>query len=148
LYTPFTPNDVRGKNNSTQVNVLLDEGAQRSFVTQDLASYLHLQSERRASTQTLPVTTIRLVSTDGTEIPAYWSIVQVTVIQGPGPIAVQSKLGYLFSGPLYNYSIPMMSGIFHLSSVSLYERTPGEHVWETNFTQNEQSTTFFARIPS
>ena len=34
---------------------------------------------------------------------AYWSIVREAVVCGPGPTAVQSKLVYLLSGPLYNY---------------------------------------------
>ncbi|VDI48275.1 Hypothetical predicted protein [Mytilus galloprovincialis] len=30
----------------------------------------------------------------------YWDIVEDTVIRGPGPTAVESKLGYLLSGPM------------------------------------------------
>ena len=52
---------------------------------------------------------------------AYCSIVQEIVIQGPGPTTVESKIGYLLSGPLYNYTSSMTSNVFHLSSVSLYD---------------------------
>ena len=33
----------------------------------------------------------------------YWSIVQDKIIRGEGPIAIQSKLGYLLSGPLITH---------------------------------------------
>ena len=199
---------VRVNSYSAQVNVLLDEGAQRSFITQSLADSLHLSSQRKecvaiaafgateASKQTLPVATIHLETTDGTEIPisvlitpriaqplhnfpfpyvkqlpylkdlqlnhaisdsndinismligadAYWSIVQEAVVRGPGPTAVQSKLGYLLSGPLYDYRTPMSSGVFHLTSVSLLNSpdvTPSGDVWQTDLVQSKQSSTF------
>ena len=72
---------VRANNHSTQVNILLDEGAQHSFITQSLADRLYLNSQRReciaiaafgaseASNQTLPVATIHLETNEGTEIP-------------------------------------------------------------------------------
>ena len=72
---------VRANNRSTQVNILLDEGAQRSFITQSLADCLHLDSQRKeciaiaafgaskASNQTLPVATIHLETIEGAEIP-------------------------------------------------------------------------------
>ena len=199
---------VRANNHSAQVNILLDEGAQRSFITQSLADRLYLNSHRRecvaiaafgaseASNQTLSVATIHLETTEGTEIPisvlitpriaqplrnlpfsyvkqlpylkdlhlnhafsdsddinismligadVYWSIVQEAVIRGPGPTAVQSKLGYLLSGPLYNYTTSTTSSVFYFSSASLYDSsdaTPTEDVWETDFVQNKQSSTF------
>ena len=76
---------------------------------------------------------------------AYWSIVQKTVIRGPGPTAVESKLGYLLSGPLYNYTTSMTSSVFHLCSVSLYDSPnvmPSGDVWETDLVQNKQTSTF------
>jgi len=141
---------VKANHQSTQVNILLDEGAQRSFITQSIADRLQLIPQRRecvaiatfgaseASTQTLPVATIYLQTIEGTDIPlsvlitpkiaqplrnlpfsyvkelpylkdlrlnhatsdnrditismligadAYWSIVQDTVVRGPGPVA-------------------------------------------------------------
>ena len=118
-----------------------------------------------ASNQTLPVATIHLETTEGTEIPisvlitlripqplrnlpfsyvkqlpylkdlhlnhvisdsddinismligadGYWSIVQEAVIRGPGPTAVQSRLGYLLSGPLYNYTTSITFSVLHV----------------------------------
>ena len=72
---------VRANSHSTQVNILLDEGAQRSFITQSLADCLYLNSQGRecvaiaafgaseTSNQTLPVATIHLETIEGTEIP-------------------------------------------------------------------------------
>ena len=63
----------------------------------------------------------------------YWSIVQKTVIRGSGPTAVESEIGYLLSGPLYNYTTSMTSSVFHLCSVSLYDSpnvTPSGDMWE------------------
>ena len=76
---------------------------------------------------------------------AYWSIVQETVIRGPGPTAVESKLGYLLSGPLHSYNTSTTSSVFHLSSVSLYDSpsiTPSGNVWEADLVPNKQSATF------
>ena len=199
---------VRANNYSAQANILLDEGAQRSFITQTLANSLHLNTQRteriaiaafgtsEASNQTLPIATIQLQTTEGTEIPisvlvtpriaqplrnlpfsyvkqlsylkglqlnhavsdsgdinismligadAYWSIVKEAVIRGPGPTAVESKLGFLLSGPLYNYTPALTSGMFHLSSVSLYDSTDftnSGNVWETDSEQISHLSTF------
>ena len=52
---------------------------------------------------------------------AYWSIVQETVVRGPGPTTVESKLGYLLSRPLCNYKSSGIPSVLHLSSVPLYD---------------------------
>ena len=174
----------RANNFSAQANILLDEGAQRSFITQTLANSLHLNVQRResvaiaafgaseVSNQTLPVATICLATTEGIQIPinvlvisriaqplhnlpfsyikqlpylkglhlnhaisdsdainismligadAYWSIVQEAIVRGPGPTAVQTKIGYLLSGPLHNYTSSIASSVFNLSSASLFD---------------------------
>ena len=145
---------------SATANVLFDEGAQRSFISKELANTLKLtpcQSESislvpfgaDASTpQHLDVAVITIVSYTGEMIPLsvlvvpkiaaplqtitrsqlhalpylrgltlahpmtgdnvsllisvdyYWKLVGDDVIRGNGPTAVQSKLGYLLSGPL------------------------------------------------
>jgi len=254
---------VKANHQSIQVNILLDEGAQCSFITQNIADNLQLTPHRRecvaiatfggseastqtlpvatiylqtieatdiplsvlitqsiadhlqltphrrecvaiatfggseASTQTLPVATIYLQTIEATDIPlsvlitpkiaqplcnlpfsyvkelpylkdlclnhatsynrdinismligadAYWSIVQNTVVQGPSPVAVQSKLGYLLSGPLYGHTTTSMpSGVYHFSSVSLHDSpdiTPSGEVWEADFVTTNQSSTF------
>lgn len=144
-------------------NILFDEGAQRSFITQDLAVKLNVKKEGSESlsistfgntdkkVRNLDKTTIHLKSTEGELIPIkvlivptiapalqnqniqstqrfpylrrlklahpvmhgdqfeinlliggdfYWDIVQDKVIRGNGPTAVNSKIGYLLSGPV------------------------------------------------
>ena len=194
---------VRAGNHQSQANILLDEGAQRSFISETLASQLKLTAQGKecvaisafgaseASNQMLPVTTIFLKTTNGDEIPIsvlviprisqplrnlpfsyvkklpylqdirlthavsnnqefdislligadfYWSIVQETVIRGPGPTAVKSKLGYLLSGPLYNCVTSMTSSVLHLST-SESKTISSESMWNENaeFEYNEHS---------
>ena len=194
---------VRAGNHQSQANILLDEGAQRSFISETLASQLKLTAQGKecvaisafgaseASNQMLPVTTIFLKTTNGDEIPIsvlviprisqplrnlpfsyvkklpylqdirlthavsnnqefdislligadfYWSIVQETVIRGPGPTAVKSKLGYLLSGPLYNCVTSMTSSVLHLST-SGSNTVSSESMWNENaeFECNEHS---------
>ena len=196
---------VRANNFSAQANILLDEGAQRSFITQTLANSLHLNVQRResvaiaafgaseVSNQTLPVATIYLETTEGIQIPinvlvtsriaqplrnlpfsyikqlpylkglhlnhaisdsdainismligadAYWSIVQEAIVRGPGPTAVQTKIGYLLSGPLYNYTSSIASSVFHLSSASLFDSSGITPVESTHFGLSKESFDF------
>ena len=192
---------VRAGNHQTQTNILLDEGAQRSFISESLANQLKLTAQGKervaisafgaseASNQTLPIATIFLKTVNGSEIPIsvlitprisqplhnlpfhyvkelpylknihlthavsdnqefdisvligadfYWSIVQETVIRGPGPTAVKSKLGYLLSGTLHNYSHSLTSNVLHLSTSDPETQSPPENTWEVEFRQNEQ----------
>ena len=46
----------------------------------------------------------------------YWSIVQEKVIRGPGPTAVESKLGYLLSGPIHNVATYTTPCVLYISS--------------------------------
>ena len=147
---------------TVDANILFDEGAQRSFVTRDLANKLQLQtpgteevqlaafgsSSKKVShidTATIYLLTnsreeiaidVLIVPTIGvplrnrqrnvTSLPylhglklahpltgedifsislligadKYWDIVGNRVVRGDGPTAVQSKIGYLLSGPL------------------------------------------------
>ena len=153
---------VHGSRNA-EAKILLDEGSQRSFVTQDLARSLALQpsSQERINissfgatcptSRTLDVAIIDLLTRCGetvqlsvlivpfiamplqdtfsvsvTSLPHlcglqlahpltaegkfeisllvgadhYWDIVGDHVVRGHGPTAVESKLGYLLSGPM------------------------------------------------
>lgn len=153
---------VHGSKN-TEAKILLDEGSQRSFVTQALAKSLDLQpytQERlnissfgasSPASRTLDVAIINLLTRSGetvqlsvlivpfiaapiqntcrinlTNLPHlrnlqlahpltderefnisllvgadhYWDIVGNHVVRGHGPTAVESKLGYLLSGPM------------------------------------------------
>ena len=47
----------------------------------------------------------------------YWKFVQDTIIRGDGPIAQESKLGYLLSGPL-SYSLPQAATSILLQTTS------------------------------
>ena len=196
---------VRAGNRQIQANILLDEGAQRSFISETLAIQLKLAAQGKecvaisafgaseASNQTLPVTTIYLKTTNDDEVPIsvlviprisqplrnlpfsyvkklpylqdirltravsnnqefdislligadfYWSIVQETVIRGPGPTAVKSKLGYLLSGPLYNCVTSMISRVLHLSTSESETMSSPESMWNESaeFEPNKQSS--------
>ena len=151
-------------NVSIQANILFDEGAQKSFVTQDVVKHLQLRpirtetltittfAAKELSTSTFDVVRLFVTAINGDHLPiealvvpqvtaplkfnatrvqamphlaglklahpqpatqpfhvhlligcdAYWTFIQDTVIRGgPNePVAVQSKLGFLLSGPL------------------------------------------------
>ena len=59
----------------------------------------------------------------------YWSFVQDHVIRGDGPTAVQSKLGYLLSGPLSTSPRSATAGLFHVSMLSIKEVPNIEQFW-------------------
>ena len=170
----------------TRANLLLDEGSQRSFITQDLANTLNLQPCRKEDITVssfgaqcqlkhqVNVATINLLSLSGQAIPLtvlvvpriatpiqntvtlnvtrlphlqnltlahpltadkefdisllvgadhYWDIVGDDVVRGDGPTAVESKLGYLLSGPA-----PSTTGQFLIStnSILMLTTTPSE----------------------
>jgi len=50
------------------------------------------------------------------DVDYYWNFVQDCIIRGTGPTAVQSKLGYLLSGPLPAHSHNLTLSLFHLST--------------------------------
>ena len=69
---------------------------------------------------------------------SYWSVVQETVIRGPCPTAVKSKLWYVLSGPLYNSVISMTSSILYLSVSESWLSL--ENMWKTEFWHKQQSS--------
>jgi hypothetical protein len=141
------------------VNILLDEGAQRSFVTKNVADRLGIHTNsckheninlptfgsQRIGVKRIPGTTVKLITREGhVQITAlvvdkisspvknyataaidkhlylqnlplaeqvkfdidllvgadfYWKIVENKVVRGSGPTAVDTKLGYMLSGP-------------------------------------------------
>ena len=158
LKTAITP--ISSGQTSLHANLLLDEGAQRSFITTDLANKLELVPTGKEAlsisgfgdtsnnmrelptaivylqteTETIPMNVLivpeiavplrtypnnmeNMKHLTGLKLahPAmndgyfeimvligadyYWSIVQDRVIRGNGPTAVESKIGYLLSGP-------------------------------------------------
>ena len=70
----------------------------------------------------------------------YWSIVQETVIRGPGPTAVESKLGYLLSGPIDNVATYTTPCVLYLSSYESKVEWSPENMWKAEFGQNQQSS--------
>ena len=196
---------IRASSHQTKANILFDEGAQRSFISEALASQLKLTTKKKecvaisafggstASNQSLPVATIFLMTTDGNEIPIsvliipkiaqplrnlpfsyvkqlpylkgiqlthavssnsefeisvligadfYWSIVQETVIRGPGPTAVKSILGYLLSGPLDNCTNSSTPSVLHLSTSDPEDKSLEENIWPTDFEHSSTSSNF------
>ncbi|XP_071127721.1 uncharacterized protein [Mytilus edulis] len=152
---------VSSRKQSAEANILLDEGAQRSFITETLAEKLDLVSsgnevvhlsgfgEQNRQVRHMKSATVYIQTDEGENIPLnvliipeiamplqihvrsvtnmrhlrglklahpvsdddmfeieiligadyYWSIVGDDIIRGEGPTAVESKLGYLLSGP-------------------------------------------------
>ena len=177
---------------SLEGNILFDEGAQRSFISQDMAIKLNLQPCNKESislasfgatsaTHTnLPTGIIQIQTVTGERIPIsvliapkiapplqnmlrtslqqiphlkglhlahpitenenfeisiligadyYWSFVQDHVIRGDWPTAVQSKLGYLLSGPLPTLPQGLTLHSFHVSQLSIMEVPNIEQFW-------------------
>ena len=154
--------EVTSQRLTTNANILFDEGAQRSFITQQLADELELRRDgsdlislatfgsETKNMQYFETATVYVISYCGRKIPIivlivptiavplrtyqhtaatlpylrglklahpvaadqifnvslfmgadhYWSFVQNRVVRGNGPTAVNSKSGYLLSGPL------------------------------------------------
>ena len=172
--------DVSANSTTVEGHILFDEGAQRSFITQQLADTLQLQPIRhelitvssfgeQISTPTrFAVTTISIHTLNGSQIPIsvlivpklaapvrnsirthlnqfsylqgltlahpvtsdenfsisvligadyYWQFIQDHVARGDGPTAVQSRLGYLLSGPL-PLPQPISTTSLHISILS------------------------------
>ena len=169
--------NVRAGRLSCSANILFDEGAQQSFISQALADQLNIRTQGRVTTaissfggtstlSTLPSANIELITKSGEGITLsvliipkiatplkmqsllqqsvqgftylqeldlahpithnsdfeitlligadfYWTIVQNKIIRGDGPTAVQSKLGYLLSGPLPSSENTRDLQIFH-----------------------------------
>ena len=171
--------EVKSDKTSAMANVLFDEGAQHSFISQQLADKLHLTPSRQESitlapfgattmtAQCLGIASITVVAKTGELIPLsvlivpkiaallqtvshpqlhrlpylqglalahpviaskpfeisiligvdhYWKLIGDHIIRGDGPTAVQSKLGYLLSGPLQLSSQSQeITNTFHIS---------------------------------
>lgn len=174
-------------------HILFDEGAQRSFITQDLADELQLQptghenisissfGAQVSTIKSLAVAPIFVHTLNGTKILVtvlivpklaapvrnsvrthlnqlsylqhlplahpvtndenfditiligadfYWCFVQDTVVRGDGPTAVESRLGYLLSGPL-PLSQSVSTSCIQISSLScLTEGTDYSTFWK------------------
>ena len=177
---------IRNGTYHSKANVLFDEGSQRSFITEDLANTLALQTHhkeeivissfgaRRELNQEVNVAVINLDTLTGQTTPMtvlvvphiatplqntvtfnvvhlphlqnlplahplsankefdisllvgadhYWDVVGDVIVRGDGPTAVESKLGYLLSGPA-----PITAGQFitTTNSVMMLTLLPNE----------------------
>lgn len=178
---------VRVGDNRVSANILFDEGAQRSFVTETLAHQLGATPHHKENlsissfggeiTPKNQVNSIQFVlETDGGDVNItalvvpkiaapiqnftssdlhsltylrglklahpvgvaekfdisfligtdyYWDIVGNHIVRGRGPTAMQSKLGYLLSGPLQIDS-PVI-GMFHTYTTQMFEAELPDH---------------------
>ncbi|XP_063420482.1 uncharacterized protein LOC134705689 [Mytilus trossulus] len=188
---------------STDANILLDEGAQRSFITESLARKLdlgingteivHLSGfgEQNRQVRHMQSATIYLQTDDVENIPLevliipeialpiqthmksvvnmrhlhglklahpiteddmfdinlligadyYWSIVGDKIIRGNGPTAVESKLGYLLSGPTTSIRESNRSSILNVIVSHKAEECNLTKFWEIESLGIEDSNT-------
>ena len=184
-----------------RAQILFDEGAQRSFMTQRLARDLNIQPYKRQKIcvsafggETVPkelqLSSLTIQTRDGGEVPIsvlvvpkiaapfqnlvpvpgdkypylrnlplahpvgntnkfeislligadfYWKIVQDKIIRGDGPTAVESKLGYLLSGPLSSHREGDDIDIFHVGVMGT-EDTNITQFWDVEFTGTSPTT--------
>ena len=118
---------------SATAHILFDEGAQRSFITQELVNKLDLLT---ADIRNLPhLRDLKLAhpvtSEDQFQISVlispdhYWDIVENDIIRGPDPTAAKSKIGYLLSGPVANS--PSSSSTINASILKVIVSTEPEN---------------------
>ncbi|VDI70021.1 Hypothetical predicted protein [Mytilus galloprovincialis] len=71
-------------------NILLDEGDQRSFITDGLAEQLELKPK---GTEAISIFGF------GGGADHYWDFIEDKIIRGNGQTAIKSRIGYLLSSP-------------------------------------------------
>ncbi|XP_053372929.1 uncharacterized protein LOC123565249 [Mercenaria mercenaria] len=74
----------------------------------------------------------------------YWSVVQDKIIRGNGPTAIQSRIGYLLSGPLYteNNPSPLPVSMMNIMTLHVQEELNLEKFWEVESMGVEQKTKY------
>ena len=187
--------NVRSGSHCCRAQILFDEGAQRSFMTQQLARDLNIQPYKRQKIcvsafggETVPkelqLASLAIQTRYGGEVPIsvlvvpkiaapfqnlvpvpgdkylylrnlplahpvgntnkfeislligadfYWKIVQDKIIRGDGPTAVESKLGYLLSGPLSSHGEADDVEVFHVRVMGI-EDTSTTQFWDVEST--------------
>ena len=185
--------DISAESTTVEGHIHFDEGAQRSFITQELADTLQLQPTRHelitvssfgaqvSTPKKFAVATICIHTLNGGRIPVsvlvvpklaapirnsvrtclhqllylkglslahpitsddnfhvsvlvgadhYWQFIQDHIVRGNGPTAVQSRLGYLLSGPLPVPQVVETSN-FHISMLScITEEAEHNTLWQ------------------
>ena len=187
---------VRSGDHQYHAHILFDEGAQRSFITKQLAKSLSIVPSKSqvvnisafggdTSSQKLNLATVSIRAKDVSDIPIsalvipkiaaplqnlipdpgecypylrglplpnpvqgtdkfeisllvgadfYWQIVQDRVVRGNGPTAVESKIGYLLSGPLSPHANTDIIEALHPGITSLHTSTDTKRLWDIEFT--------------
>ena len=189
--------DISADSTTIEGHILFDEGAQRSFITQELADQLQLKpagyenisvasfGAQVSTTRRLAIASIHIHTLNKGQIPVtvlvvpklaapirnsvrthlnklsylrglplahpvtsdenfqisiligadfYWQFVQDRVVRGDGPVAVESKLGYLLSGPL-PLPVTATSTSFYVSILSCTtENTHHNSFWQVEST--------------
>ena len=77
----------------------------------------------------------------------YWQIVQDRVIQGSGPTAVESKIGYLLSGPLSPHTNTDTIEALHAGIMPLQPSTNSKQLWDIEFTGTVSQSNLCASDP-
>ena len=65
---------------------------------------------------------------------SYWRIVQDRVVRGNGPTAVESRIGYLLSGPLSPHTNSDTIEALHVAKTPLLASTTNKQIWDVDFT--------------
>ena len=185
--------NVSAGQTTVEGHILFDEGAQRSFITQELANQLQLKpinheqisfsslGEQISASKRLVITSISIQTLNKGHIPVsvlilpnlaapirnsvrthldklpylqglplahpvtsgenfqisiligadfYWQFIQDRIVRGEGPTAVESRLGYLLSGPLpFPHSVYIMcSQVLTLSCIT--EEVDCDSFWQ------------------
>ena len=120
--------------------------------------------EQVSAVKRLPVVTILIHTLNGIKLPVsilivpeladfYWCFVQDRVVRGDGPKAVESRLGYLLSGPL-PLSQSVSTSCVQISNLScITEHTDYNTFWKvesmgTTTPHHDQDTEFLQNYPS
>ena len=200
---------VRSGDHQYYAQILFDEGAQRSFITEQLAKCLSITPTKSqmvnisafggdTSLQKLDIATVSIGANDGSDIPIsvliipkiaaplqnlipdpkerypylcglplanpvqgtdkfeisllvgadfYWHIVQDRVVRGNGPTAVESKIGYLLSGPLSPHTNTDTIEALHIGIMPLQTSANTKQFWDIEFTGPTSKSSFCASNP-
>ena len=187
---------VRSGDHQCRAHILFDEGAQRSFITEQLAKCLSVTPTNSqmitisafgggTTPQKLDLASVSIRANDGSDIPisvfvvpkiaaplqnlipdpadsyphlhglplahpvraagnfeisllvgadSYWRIVQDRVVRGNGPTAVESRIGYLLSGPLSPHTNSDTIEALHVAMTPLLTSTTNKQIWDVDFT--------------
>ena len=110
-----------------------------------LDTLLHLKDLKLANpiTNSQEFTIAILIGTD-----YYWSFVQDQIIRGAGPIAQQSKLGYLLSRPVPQLAVQFSTTILQQIMTSVDQQFNPQELWSIGTKPEQSSDTFLCSYQS